>query len=101
MRVVMAHKVSYRLLVPCICIILAVPAAVDIALGQEKIAKLSGQNVFQNKCLQCHKQSKFKDLHYARREWEQIVTRMERNTCVLSDVEYNAVCEYLAKEHGE
>lgn len=85
-------------LVLLISMLLAVPFAATYARGDEKP---SGKQVFETKCLQCHKQTKFKDLHYARREWEQIVSRMERNTCVLSDAEYSSVCEYLAKEHGE
>lgn len=97
----MEQKVSNRVLISVISILLVLPLGTNIARGGDKIAKLTGQQVFENKCLQCHKKSKFKDLHYARREWEQIVARMERNTCVLSDAEYSAVCDYLAKEHGE
>ena len=97
----MLQKVSKRALISVMSILLVLPLATSIARGGDKIAKVTGQQVFENKCLQCHKQSKFKDLHYARREWEQIVTRMERNTCILSDAEYSAVCDYLAKEHGE
>lgn len=77
------------------------PMTAAVAFGGEKEAIPSGQKVFETKCLQCHKQSKFRNSHYDRRTWEQIVMRMERNTCILSDAEYDAVCDYLAKEHGD
>ena len=77
------------------------PLVVTDALGDEVAMVSSGKEVFDMKCLHCHKRTKFTNLHYDRRTWEQIVARMERNTCVLSDAEYNAVCNYLAKEHGE
>ncbi len=83
----------------CILALLTVPAAAGITLGDDKTGA-TGKQVFDTKCLKCHKQSKFKELHYALSEWEQIVTRMELNTCVLSDAERSAVCDYLAKEFG-
>ena len=73
----------------------------SISSGEEKTKQLSGKSVFETKCLQCHKPSKFKDQHHDRRAWEQILSRMELNTCVLSDAEASAVADYLVKEFGE
>jgi len=84
-----------------VCLLLAFPMLIATALGKESAQTLSGKQVFETKCLQCHKASKFVDLRYDRRAWEQIVRRMELNTCVLTDAEYDAVCDFLVQEHGE
>jgi len=88
----------------CISLFLLLPLLLGTMLAgtaSGSAEKPSGKQVFETKCLQCHKQAKFADLHYDRRAWEQIVTRMELNTCVLTDDEYAAVCDFLVKEHGE
>lgn len=72
-----------------------------LAMAQEKGKPLDGKQVFVDKCLKCHKPDKFKSQHHDRRGWEQILTRMELNTCVLSDAEASAVAGYLSKEFGE
>jgi len=71
------------------------------AFSADKSAKLGGKEVFEQKCLKCHKPTKFKNRHHTRREWEQILTRMELNTCELTDAEAKAVADYLVKEHGD
>ncbi len=75
--------------------------AAAFAVGQEKAAKVDGKAVFEQKCLKCHKPAKFKDQHNSRKDWELILSRMERNSCVLSDAEMNAVADYLSKQYGE
>jgi cytochrome c5 len=71
------------------------------ALSADKPAKVSGKAVFEEKCLKCHKPSKFTSQHHDRREWEQILSRMELNTCELTPTEASAVADYLVKEHGD
>ena len=67
----------------------------------EQSAPLTGKQVFEQKCLKCHKPSKFTAQHHDRREWEQILSRMELNTCELTAAEAKAVADYLVKEHGD
>ena len=71
------------------------------AYADDAPAKLSGKDVFKQKCLHCHKPQKFTSQHHDRREWEQILRRMELNTCNLTDAEAEAVADYLVKEHGD
>ncbi|MDH4162848.1 MAG: hypothetical protein OEW15_09210 [Nitrospirota bacterium] len=60
-----------------------------------------GKAVFEAKCLKCHKVDKFKKNRSDRKGWEMTLRRMERNSCILTDEETNAVADYLAKEYGE
>jgi len=69
-------------------------------LGADKPAKPDGRQVFETKCLHCHKREKFTSQQHDRREWEQILSRMELNTCKLTEAEAKAVMEFLVKEHG-
>ena len=71
------------------------------AAAQEKAAKVDGKTLFEQKCLKCHKAEKFKSQHNSRSEWETILSRMERNSCVLNEAEATALAEYLAKQYGE
>lgn len=77
----------------------AVMFAAPHAIGQEK--KPDGKTLFEQKCLKCHKVEKFKSQHNSRQDWELILSRMERNSCVLNDAEAGALAEYLAKTYGE
>lgn len=90
-----------RIIVLLFCLLLGSPMLIATAVSGESDRPPSGKQVFETKCLHCHKASKFVDLHYDRRAWEQIVRRMELNTCVLTDAEYDAVCDFLVQEHGE
>jgi len=85
----------------CLAFVFLLPLLATMAFGEDGAPAPSGKQVFETKCLQCHKQRKFANLHYERRAWEQIVARMERNTCVLTDGEFTAVCDYLVQEHGD
>jgi cytochrome c2 len=75
--------------------------AVPHATAQEKTAKVDGKSLFEQKCLKCHKVEKFKSQHNSRSEWETILSRMERNSCVLSEAEATALSDYLAKQYGK
>jgi len=71
------------------------------AYGEEKAKKIDGKSLFEQKCLKCHKPQKFKDLHYDRKSWDLILSRMQRTTCVLSEDERDIITDYLVQEHGE
>jgi mono/diheme cytochrome c family protein len=71
------------------------------AFAQEKAAKPDGKAIFEQKCLKCHKPEKFKSQHNDKKGWELILSRMERNSCALSDQEQVVLADYLAKVHGE
>jgi mono/diheme cytochrome c family protein len=76
---------------------LAVPAAA----GAEKPNKIDGKKLFEQRCLKCHKAEKFRDNRSDRKGWELTLSRMERNSCILTDAETDALAAYLAKEFGE
>jgi hypothetical protein len=69
-------------------------------LGQEK-KKVDGKTLFQQKCLKCHKPTKFKDLQSDRKGWVLTLSRMQRSTCPMTDDELEILADYLAKEYGE
>ena len=79
-------------------------AAALLALPQvsaEEKAKPDGKAIFEQKCLKCHKPEKFRAQHNDHQGWELILSRMERNSCVLSDEEAHTLADYLTKVHGE
>jgi cytochrome c5 len=84
----------------CSLVTIAAPMLAN-AFAQEKATKLDGKTIFEQKCLKCHKAEKFKSQHNDQKGWELILSRMERNSCVLSDEEQVVLAEYLAKVHGE
>jgi hypothetical protein len=69
-------------------------------LGQEK-KKVDGNALFEQKCLKCHKPTKFKDLQSDRKGWVLTLSRMQRSTCPMTDDELEILADYLAKEYGE
>jgi mono/diheme cytochrome c family protein len=69
-------------------------------LGQEK-KKVDGKALFEQKCLKCHKPTKFKDLQSDRKGWVLTLSRMQRSTCPMTDDELEILADYLAKEYGE
>lgn len=89
------------------CIVIAIAAVLlpnAFAQEQEKAAspaKLDGKTIFEHKCLKCHKPEKFNSQHNDKKGWELILSRMERNSCVLTDEEVNVLADYLVKVHGE
>jgi len=71
------------------------------AFAEEKAKKLDGKTIFEQKCLKCHKPEKFKAEHNDQQGWELILSRMERNSCAISEDEQKVLAQYLAKVHGE
>ncbi len=91
---------SARAILCCIVVAIAV-VLLSNAFAQEKTAKLDGKAIFEQKCLKCHKPEKFNSQHNDKQGWELILSRMERNSCVLSEQEQTVLADYLAKVHGE
>ncbi len=71
------------------------------AFAQEKAKTPDGKAIFEHKCLKCHKPEKFNSQHNDRKGWELILSRMERNSCILTDEEQGVLADYLTKVHGE
>jgi hypothetical protein len=88
-----------RMVILAAGVLLLLGMALPSAFGGEK--SLSGKEVFTQKCLKCHKPEKFTTQHHDRRGWEQILSRMELNTCNLTAAEANVVAEYLIEEYGD
>jgi len=72
-----------------------------VAFGADAPKEGDGKSVFEQKCLKCHKVDKFKKNRTDRKGWELVLRRMERNSCVLTNEETNAVANYLSTEYGE
>lgn len=72
-----------------------------LAFGDDAPKVIDGKSVFEQKCLKCHKIDKFKKNRTDRKGWELTLRRMERNSCILTDDETNAVANFLSKEYGE
>lgn len=93
-----AASTGFRVLVVTILsVFLVLPAA----YGAGQSAKLDGKTVFEQKCLKCHKPEKFRSQRNDAKGWELILSRMERNSCVMSEPERAAIAEYLGKNYGE
>ena len=71
------------------------------AFGDEKAKNMNGKTLFEQKCLTCHKNTKFKDLASDRKGWVLTLSRMQRGTCKISDDELEVLADYLAKAYGE
>ena len=69
------------------------------ARGDDK-QKTQGKTLFEQKCLKCHKLTKFKEQENDRKGWELIITRMQRGNVVLTDEEVESLAEYLTKAYG-
>jgi len=97
----MNRSIGKGMLLACCCIMAALLAPLPGAGAQEKEKKLDGKAIFEQKCLKCHKPEKFTSQHNDRQGWELILSRMERNSCVLSPEELSTLADYLTKVHGE
>ena len=71
------------------------------AFGDEKTKNMNGKTLFEQKCLKCHKNTKFKDLASDRKGWVLTLSRMQRGTCAISDDELEVLADYLAKVYGD
>ena len=70
------------------------------AFAQNADQKHDGKTIFEQKCLKCHKPEKFQSQHNDRKGWELILSRMERNSCVLSEDEQLLVRGKLALQRA-
>jgi len=71
------------------------------AFGDEQTKKMDGKVLFEQRCLKCHKNTKFKDLASDRKGWVLTLSRMQRTTCPINDEELEVLADYLAKVYGE
>jgi cytochrome c2 len=71
------------------------------AFGDDTAKKLDGKALFEQKCLKCHKNTKFKELASDRKGWVLTLTRMQRSTCAMTDEELDVLADYLSKVYGE
>ena len=71
------------------------------AFGGEKARQLDGKSLFEQKCLKCHKKPKFKDQASDRKGWVLTLSRMQRDTCAISDADLEVLADYLAENYGE
>ena len=71
------------------------------AFGDENVKKLDGKTLFEQKCLKCHKNTKFKELASDRKGWVLTLNRMQRSTCAMTDEELDVLADYLSKVYGE
>jgi cytochrome c5 len=81
----------------------AVAVMLPNAFGEEKAKTktLDGKTLFEQKCLKCHKNTKFKDLVSDRKGWVLTLSRMQRGTCAMTDEELEILADYLSKVYGE
>lgn len=82
-------------------IIAAVVLMLPNAFSDEPAKKLDGKSLFEQKCLKCHKNTKFKDLASDRKGWVLTLSRMQRSTCAMTDEELEVLADYLSKVYGE
>jgi len=71
------------------------------AFGDEKTKNMNGKTLFEQRCLKCHKNTKFKDLASDRKGWVLTLSRMQRGTCKITDDELEVLADYLAKAYGD
>jgi len=71
------------------------------AFSEEKAKVLDGKTLFEQKCLKCHKNTKFKDLASDRKGWVLTLSRMQRGTCAMTDEELEILADYLSKVYGD
>ena len=85
-----------------LCIIAAaVVPLLPNAFGDDKAKRSDGKTLFEQKCLKCHKNTKFKDLASDRKGWVLTLSRMQRGTCAMTDDELEVLADYLAKVYGD
>ena len=60
----------------------------------------SGQQLFQNKCFQCHGDTMWRDLKQDRRAWEGTLFRMVGRGALWTEEEIGQMADYLAGAYG-
>lgn len=91
------NSVLAFLCVAAVAVMLTLPNA----FGEEKTKNLDGKTLFEQKCLKCHKNTKFKNLASDRKGWVLTLSRMQRSTCPMTDEELEVLADYLSKVYGE
>jgi cytochrome c5 len=71
------------------------------AFSEEQAKQVDGKTLFEQKCLKCHKNTKFKELASDRKGWVLTLSRMQRGTCAMTDDELEVLADYLSKAYGE
>ena len=79
----------------------AVVLMLPTAFGDEQGKSLDGKTLFDQKCLKCHKNTKFKDLASDRKGWVLTLSRMQRRTCPMTDEALEVLADYLTKFYGD
>ncbi len=92
---------SYSVLTSLCLVAAAVTLMLPNAFGDEKTKKIDGKVLFEQKCMKCHKNTKFKDLASDRKGWVLTLSRMQRGTCPMTDDELDVLADYLSKIYGE
>ena len=92
---------SIRNSVLAILFILSAVLMLPNAFSEEKGKVLEGKTLFEQKCLKCHKNTKFKDLASDRKGWVLTLSRMQRGTCAMTDEELEILADYLSKVYGD
>jgi len=96
------NKVIRNGVITFICFVAAaVMLMLPNAFGDENAKKLDGKTLFEQKCLKCHKNTKFKELASDRKGWVLTLNRMQRSTCAMTDEELDVLADYLSKVYGE
>ncbi|MEK6742090.1 MAG: hypothetical protein AABZ15_00605 [Nitrospirota bacterium] len=96
------NRFSRNSVITVLCVVVsAVLLMLPNAFGEEKAKKLDGKALFEQKCLKCHKNTKFKDLASDRKGWVLTLSRMQRSTCPMNDEELEVLADYLSKTYGE
>jgi mono/diheme cytochrome c family protein len=90
-----------RVLIVLCFVAAAVMLMLPNAFGDEKAKPLDGKALFEQKCLKCHKNTKFKDLASDRKGWVLTLSRMQRGTCPMTDEELELLADYLSKVYGD
>jgi mono/diheme cytochrome c family protein len=60
----------------------------------------AGQQLFQDKCFQCHGDTMWRDLKQDRRSWEGTLYRMVGRGALWTEDEIGQMADYLASTHG-
>ncbi|MEE2822014.1 MAG: hypothetical protein VYA53_03435 [Acidobacteriota bacterium] len=74
--------------------------ASSAAPSTSSVASSDGQQVFQNKCFQCHGDTMWRDLRQDRRSWEATLYRMVGRGALWTEEEIGQMADYLVSSYG-
>jgi Asp-tRNA(Asn)/Glu-tRNA(Gln) amidotransferase A subunit family amidase len=63
-------------------------------------AELSGAELLQTRCTECHTLDRVETSHKTEAEWETTVQRMREHGAQLTDAEAQTLVKYLAQQYG-